>query len=222
MPAKNILKQYLENGIYHIYNRGVEKRNIFMDNQDYKTFLYFLKIYLQKPSDNSDDDSFRIKSSNKKNFSDKIELLCYCLMPNHFHLLIKQKEEKDITDFMRCLLTNYSMYFNRKHKRIGSLFQGRYKAVLVQDDNYLLHLTRYIHLNPIKKITKNINPEKYDYSSYKDYLGLRNTKWIKPNFILEYFKENKKDILINKASYKNFVESYKIDSGEILGNLILE
>ena len=154
MPSRNSLKEYVEGGIYHIYNRGIDKRDVFTDSGDYKYFLHLLKVYLQDPKKTKrtvllDDKHLYIR----RNFFGKIDLLCYCLMPNHFHFIIRQREASDITEFMKCLMTSYSMYFNIKHKRTGTLFQGRYKAVLVKDDNYILHLSRYIHMNPIPKRT---------------------------------------------------------------------
>lgn len=139
MPAKNSIKQYVENGYYHLYNRGVEKRNIFLDDQDYSVFLGYIKQYLG-PHEGSDP----------KSLVDDIDLIAFCLMPNHFHFLAKQKTIDGITKFMRAICTNYVMYFNKKYERVGTLFQGKYKGVLLDNDTYLLHLSRYIHLNPIK------------------------------------------------------------------------
>ncbi len=236
MPSKNIIKEYLKGGVYHVYNRGVGKQDIFLNDHDYSTFLFYLKLYLDNPKNTKELDLYhKRKHTLRKNFYKTIDLLCYCLMPNHLHLLIKQKNEKDIIEFMKCLITTYSMYFNRKYDRVGHLFQGRYKAVLVDNDNYLLHLSRYIHLNPVLenpvegqtldkgKIQKITN---YPYSSYLNYLGKKNTSWVKQEFILDYFEDNKKDILLDKNktkfSYKNFVEDYIIDSEEIIGGFVLE
>lgn len=228
MPSRNSIKQYQEDGIYHIYNRGIDKRVIFKDSKDYAYFLYLLKIYLLDPVLLREDiertgQSLHKKRSRERSHFGKIELLSYCLMPNHFHLLIKQKGETDISDFMKSLMTSYSMYFNLKYKRQGTLFQGRYKAALVKEDDYLLHLSRYIHINPLK--VQGLSCPKlgeYDYSSYADYLGRKNTKWINKNVILAYFTENKENSFINHSSYKSFVEEYANDSELILGDLILE
>lgn len=225
MPARNIIKQYVENGIYHVYNRGVEKRDIFIDERDYKTFLYFLKQYLIEEKDPiRDKKNYKGRTFVRRSFYERIELLAYCLMPNHFHLLIKQKNKDDLKEFMQCLATSYSLYFNDRYERVGTLFQGRYKAILVKDDNYLLHLSRYIHLNPAKddKGRTFVKLQGYDFSSYQDYIGVRNTKWVKTGFILEYFNDNKEQEIINKSTYRDFVEGYAFDSKEIIGNLALE
>ena len=157
MPAKNSIKQYLENGYYHIYNRGVEKRTIFLDSQDYAVFLSYLKSYLlpkkekklmeklSHPTISCRERDKILRELRLNNFYNDIHLLAYCLMPNHFHFLIKQAKAESIDRFMNSLCTRYTMYFNRKYKRVGSLYQDVYKAVLVSSEPQLLHLTRYIH-----------------------------------------------------------------------------
>lgn len=229
MPAKNSLKLYSENGYYHIYNRGVEKRTIFQDEQDHKVFLHFLKTYLSKPDQQKDREKdpleLAIRPRPLKNFFQEITLLGYVLIPNHFHLLIKQRSANGIEKFMRSLGTKYVQYFNRRYKRVGPLFQGVYKALLINTDEQLLHLSRYIHLNPIhgcdkespchERLTKS-------YSSYADYLGKRKTEWVHPEEILSFFKTaqraNPKDFL----SYQSFVEDYHQPTEEILGNFTIE
>ncbi len=224
MPSKNIIKQYVEGGVYHIYNRGINKEDIFLDNQDYSVFLFFLKLYLDNPENLKNLDPQKRKYLSRKNFYKKIDLLCYCLMPNHFHLLIKQIGERDIAEFMKCVVTNFSMYFNNKYERVGTLFQGRYKAVLVKDDSYLLHLSRYIHLNPVAKGLPLGKLVGYSYSSYQNYLDKKNTRWVNPEFILSFFGKDSNIKLerYDLSSYQDFVEKYKGDSKEILGDLALD
>ena len=209
MPAKNLIKQYAEDGIYHIYNRGVAKNDIFLDEEDYKTFLFYLKIYLSDPLDLKKDlpgsDPSRIE---RKNFHGKIQLLNYCLMPNHIHLLIKQGEISAITEFMRCIMTNYVMYFNAKYERVGPLFQGKFKAILVDKDEYLLHLSRYIHINP-SDLPGSDPIKEYTYSSYADYIGHRNTKWVSTKLILSMFGSDEDGISAKQLLYKEFVEDNK-------------
>jgi putative transposase len=215
MPSRNSIKIYVENGYYHIYNRGVEKRIIFEDDQDYKVFLKYIREILSPVDIGQSSDTEKILL---KNYSTEIDLVAYCLMPNHFHFLIKQKSKFSIEGFMRALMTRYSMYFNKRYDRVGSLFQGRYKAVLIKDEPYLLHLSRYIHLNPAE-YTNNLESA---YSSYADYLGRRNTPWVKPNDILSLFAQNSVVNLQKIKSYKKFVEEYATDSSIILGGLVLE
>ena len=139
-------------------------------------------------------------------------------MPNHFHFLVKKKNIDSMQKFIRSLLTRYSMYFNKKYERVGSLFQGPYKAVLVSKDEYLLHLSRYIHLNP-NEYTNNLIEA---YSSYAEYLGKRKTKWIKPKIVLSFFSQAKLPYLEKLNTYKNFVEGCKRDSKLTLGELVLD
>lgn len=221
MASKNSRKVYSENSYYHIYNRGVEKRLIFLDNQDYYVFLSYLKEYLlpkdeQKLSQQLSDPNTPYKEKSKilrllrlNNFADEITLLAYCLMPNHFHLLIKQKSGKSIDKFMNSLCIRYAIYFNRKYKRVGSLFQDVYKAVLIENEPQLLYLSSYIHRNPGKILPKSKSATQDQVwraylsqpSSYPEYLGQRQTEWVKSDEILGYFsKEN------HQLSYQAFVE----------------
>jgi len=218
MPSKNILKTYIENGYYHIYNRGVEKRNIFSDEQDYQVFLSYLKIYLSPKEESinniKNEANFGSEDKNKaisqlytlNNFFNKISLICYVLMSNHFHLELRQTNKKDIEVFMRSLITKYTMYFNKKYNRVGPLFQGRYKAVLIQSEEYLLHLSRYIHLNPQELLTKGELLQSYPWSSYPAYVEDLSINWLKKDFI------KNKNFTFN--SYKKFVENYEERSEE--------
>lgn len=216
MPAKNSIKVYTEGGYYHLYNRGVDKRIIFGDEQDYAVFLSYLKTYLTPKNENElyqklADSTISYREKDKilnllklNNFASEITLICYCLMPNHFHFLIKQKSADGIDHFMNSLCTRYTMYFNRKYKRIGPLYQDVYKAVMVVSDEQLLHLTRYIHRNPISSVTKGdaFRAEiMKQSSSYPEYLGQRKTEWVHPEEILKFFSKNNPAL-----SYQAFVE----------------
>lgn len=212
MAAKNSQKEYVANSFYHLYNRGVEKRIIFNDSQDYNVFLSYLKEYLL-PKDHIGlqkqltDPAVRwvkkdeiLKLLRMNNFEGNITLLAYCLMPNHFHLLIKQREENAIDSFMNSLSVRYAMYFNRKYKRVGSLFQGVYKAVRVLSDGQFLHLSRYIHRNHLSLQEVVLQNLKEQYSSYGDYIGARKTQWVKTEEILSYFSKTNP-----RLSYESFV-----------------
>ena len=202
MPAKNSRKIYVENGYYHIYNRGVEKRTIFLDKVDYAVFLSYLKSYLlpknekelyEQLSDSNTSSTKKnkiLKLLRLNNFNKEITLLAYCLMPNHFHFFIKQKNIGSIDRFMNSLATRYTMYFNRKYKRVGHLYQGVYKAVLVTSDGQFINLSRYIHKQALP-----LQP-----SSYSDYILRSKTEWVHPEEILAHFSKNNKQL-----SYENFV-----------------
>lgn len=187
MPGKNLIKEYSENTYYHIYNRGVNKQPIFLDYSDKEVFLSLFKRYLSEMLEKTP------KREQHPSYIDDIELLAFCLMKNHFHIFVYQiSDPNSITKFMRSLTTSYSMYYNKKYKRVGPLFQQRYRAVRINDDAQLLHISRYIHLNPN-------DYESYGWSSYSYYLGLKNADWIKPGRILELFD----------GDYKAFVAEYK-------------
>ncbi len=193
MPARNSIKTYAEDAYYHIYNRGVEQRVIFQDDQDYGVFLSYLGEYLSPKDENelsrrlcdpkiTGKERDRIsKILRLRNFSCEITLMAYCLMPNHFHLFIKQNSSGAIDGFMSSLATRYSMYFNHKFKRTGSLCQGVYRAVLVDKEDQFLHLSRYIHR---QALDLHNSP-----SSYPDYTGARRTSWVHPEEILSYFSK---------------------------------
>jgi putative transposase len=209
MPAKNSLKQYLENGYYHIYNRGVEKRIIFLDQQDYGVFLSYLKEYLL-PKDEKElyerlsdpKTSYREKDKILKllrlnNFNKEITLLAYCLMPNHFHFFVKQKEARSIDRFVQSLATRYTAYFNKKYKRVGSLYQGVYKAVLITNDKQFIYLSKYIHKQALASQGETLRGQP---SSYEEYIGKRKTLWVNSKEVLSYFSKTNPSL-----SYKNFV-----------------
>ena len=198
MPSKNAIKIYIEDGIYHIYNRGVEKRDIFCDEQDYKIFLYYLKSYLTD-IDKQDKPPYGIsRYSSDFTLHKEIRLLCYCLMPNHFHLMMQQLTISAMPDFMKRLSNAYVKYFNDKYLRDGGLFQGCYKAALVKKESHFLHLPYYIHIhNPYELYQKTIKDEEiimqkirdYPWSSYLDYLGERKSDWVYTEGLMQQFQE---------------------------------
>ena len=126
MPARNIVKQYIENGFYHIYNRGVEKRIIFNEKEDYLVFLHYIKVYLSSIEELK-KDKIMVKRLDKyihNNLSKEINLISFVLMPNHIHLVVQQLTKDGIIKFMRRLTTAYVMFFNKKYNRVGTLFQS--------------------------------------------------------------------------------------------------
>lgn len=213
MPARNALKQYLENGYYHLYNRGIDKQLIFRDQQDYSVFLGYLKQYLipknevylrnklSEPAISSIEKDKILKLLRLNNFNGELSLLAYCLMPNHFHFLIKQVFANTIDRFLRSLGSRYSQYFNHKYKRIGPLYQGVYKAVLVNTEPQLLHLTRYIHKQALAFQGESLEAIEQQPCSYFEYLGKRKTEWVKSKDVLSYFSEKH-----HLTSYQSFIK----------------
>ena len=202
MASKNSVKVYIPNSFYHVYNRGVEQRKIFLDPQDYFVFLSYIETYLlpkdQKSlyaillsQDSSQQEKDKaLKLLKLKNYNSQILLICYALMPNHFHLLIRQNDPI-LNSFMNSLGTRYAMYFNRKYRRKGVLFQDVYKAVLVETDEQLIHLSRYIHLNPIEALNLPVSNWKDVQlpSSLPEFFGERKTEWISKEYILDFFSK---------------------------------
>jgi len=133
--------------IYHIYNRGNQKKEIFLDSHDFSFYIHKLQ-----------------KAVKDYNFS----LIAYCLMPNHVHLVVKQNTEQTPQLLIASLHTSYSKFFNKKYKLIGHLFQGRYKQKIVTSDEYARYLVAYIHLNPVQAGLCNV-PQEYPWSSYREY-----------------------------------------------------
>lgn len=230
MPASNRTKLYLEDSYYHIYNRGVEKRLIFLDEQDYGVFISYLKEYLSfrdeiELANRLSDPNIPYKERDRilrllklNNFYEEITLLAYSLMPNHFHLFIKQKGAQSIDKFMQSLATRYVMYFNRKYKRVGALFQDIYKAVIIESDEQFIYLSKYIHK---QALTHNLGTQGSTLSaweqpsSYPEYLGKRKTEWVHPEEVLAFFSKTNP-----KLSYQAFVE--EINDFGMIENLTLD
>lgn len=170
---------------YHLYNRGTEKRNIFSSRADNDRFLTLLYLANQSGAIHLQLQGRTLKElSTRREGEPLVAITAYCLMPNHFHLLVRELQEGGTSKFMQKLMTGYTMYFNKKNDRSGSLFQGRFKATHVADDRYLRYLISYIHLNPVKLIEPRWKEasiadragaerylESYTQSSYLDYLG---------------------------------------------------
>ena len=204
--------QFIENQIYHIYNRGVEKRNVFLEDKDYFRFIHDLLEFNDEDSavnvayylnNQSKEVELQYLKKERKPRKLLVEILIFTLMPNHFHLVLKQKKEKGIVKFMQKLGTGYTNYFNKKYERVGSLFQGRFKAVLISEDAHFIHLPFYIHTNPLdlyygsstsidwQKQIKFL--ENYRWSSFLDYIGKKNFPSVTSrNFILDFFESEKK------------------------------
>src|SRR3989344_3887322 len=144
--------------IYHVYNRGVEKRKVFLNERDYLRFVAGLYIFNDTtPALNAGRSliessiEVRLQSEKKKRL---VEIIAFCLMPNHYHLLLRQRVDGGITEFMRKLGGGYVNYFNLKHQRVGPLFQGKFKSVLISDESQFMYIPFYIHLNPVDLIVK--------------------------------------------------------------------
>lgn len=195
MPQKFTIKQYSTDSYYHIYVRGVNKQSIFTEAADYKRFISLLERYLSGKRYVSDGNGIY------PSYSDDVDLIAYCLMSNHVHLLIFQKADSEaIKRFMSSLLTSYSKYFNAKYRRVGSLFESRYKAKRIDNDSYLTHISRYIHMNPRRWAT-------YRYSSLSYFVSKETPIWLKPEYALEEFATGN--------DYLDFLKDYQERKDEL-------
>jgi len=212
--------RFVNKEIYHVYNRSVEEKEIFVDDQDRFRFIHDLfefndeapavNLYYKRPLIQSYEAKPRKIEQQKRKLL--VEILAFVVMPNHFHLLLRQIKENGISNFMHKLGTGYTMYFNQKYERAGSLFQGTYKAILVNQEAHFIHLPYYIHLNPLDlkfpewrdREIKNYKQamkflENYRWSSFLDYIGKKNFPSVtQREFLNEFFEgpENyKKDAM---------------------------
>lgn len=207
--------------IYHIFNRGIDSRPTFTDSKEYNRALLALKYYrfvsppaglaqtLNMPVEKRDEIVSYLEKENDK----VIEILTYCFMPNHFHFLIKQLKDKGISKFISNFLNSYTRYFNTKHHRIGPLFLNQFKAVRIETEEQLLHVNRYIHLNPYTSyILKNFDDlVNYRWSSYPEYLALTRDNLCEKSLILSFFKNIKgyRKFIFDQADYQRELDGIK-------------
>lgn len=208
----------VEDSYYHIYNRGVEKRIIFSDERDYQRFLQTLYYYQFEGPKPAFSTRHRFQIKDFSNNPKIVEVTCYCLMPNHFHLLLKQVSENGISEFLGKVINSYTKYYNTRHNRVGPLFQGVFKAVLVENNFQFMHLSRYIHLNPYASelIKERDQLKLYTYSSYSHFIGLEANKLCVNGTVLGLFKDRK--------DYQEFVEGHADYGREIayIKHILLE
>lgn len=208
---------------YHIFSRSIGKYIIFNGVDEYQRFidlvdLFRFQNFIYKYSEFialSSSRQLKIRDDLQLNSNCKVEIIAFCLMPTHFHLILKQKVNNGISNYMCRVLDGYSRYFNEKHKRLGPLWAGRFKNVLVSSDDQMLHLTRYIHLNPTS-VGLVDDPEKWEFSSYREYVN----SIIKHNNLTELDKI----ISIKPSDYRKFVDDRKSYQRELsrIKKLIIE
>lgn len=205
--------EFVGGEFYHLYNRGNSKQKIFNDKNDYERFAQLLFLANSKNSFNFFN---LLKDGHLYDFErgdTLVDIGAYCLMPNHFHILITPKEEGGVSKFMQKLTTAYVMYYNQKHKRTGGLFEGKFKSKHIADDRYLKYIFSYIHLNPVKLIEpkwkesgiKNKSKaldflKGYAFSSYPDYKK----------------EDREQGIIINRKPFPNYFPTQEHFDAEIL------
>jgi len=229
------------NEIYHVLNRGVDKRKIFLDDQDYFRFIHDLFEFNDENRVNTtfyrfhksnDIASRKIEKREKRPRKLLVDIHAFTLMPNHYHILLSPRKERGISRFMKKLNMGYAKYFNQKYERKGALFEGRYKFIIVKDDSHFIHLPYYIHLNPldllstewrqreIKSYGKSINfLEKYRWSSHLDYLGKKNfPSVINKKLLLDFFEGEDE----YKKSIYGWLKNLDVEKNEELKEISLE
>lgn len=197
--------------VYHVFNRGIDRRPVFLKRGDYlraqqliavykhaEIPIRFSQIYLQP-------ENIRIQMLKGVYKSERIvDVLSYCFMPNHFHFILLQKQDGGISRFMSNFTNAYTRYFNTKYKRLGHLFEGVFKGVFVESDEQLIHLSRYIHLNPISASIIEIKKiQNYQWSSYMNYLSSEENLIVETDFILGLFnsREKYRQFVLDQAEY---------------------
>jgi len=190
---------FAEGEYYHIYNRGTDKRDIFVDDRDFDRFLQSMNEFnAEEPIGSIFENSFhkhQLGSLASKSKKPLVRIIAYCLNPNHYHLILKQVAEKGIEKFMQRLGTGYTKYFNNRYQRTGSLFQGTFKAIHVETNEYLLHLSAYVNLNNQVHQLGSLASK----SSLKEYMGESGSRFCVANEVLEQFptKEGYWDFMQN-------------------------
>lgn len=197
MPCRNVLKTDVESSFYHVYARGHARQQIFRDDSDYLAFLAIFERYLSTKvlSDKYGKPYVSLRG--------QIELLAYCLIDNHFHLLFYQTDKGAMSKLMRSVMTSYSCYFNKKYDSTGALFETRYKASLISSNDYLAQISRYIHLVPGDWLA-------YPYSSVHSYF-IGAPDWLQPDRVVGLFGSTPvyADFLNDSTDYEKSLDYIK-------------
>lgn len=200
-----------EGEIYHIFNHSVAGMPIFRGSRENDLFLEAMKFYLQpKPP-----TKFSIYRKSRQSFPIKLDqkivtIINYCLMPDHFHLTLRQEQKDGIKQFIQRVSNSFAHYFSLKYRKRGHVFEDKFKAVHVETEEQLLHLSRYIHLNPVTSYLVE-KPEDYSYSSYRIYLGEEASDIIDPSLILNNFslREKYQQFVMSQKDYQRTLDRIK-------------
>ena len=211
----------VNNEVYHLYNRSISFTPTFVSKRDYQRALEILNYYQFAKTRLSFSKVRRLSLKERTNLLEKlrkkgnrlVKILCFCLMPNHFHFLLKQMKKGGISKLVANFQNSYTRYFNLKNKRVGPLFQGPFKAVRIETDEQFIHISRYIHLNPYSSLViKTLEElERYPWSSLGEYLHPREKKLSFPKEILSFFKNppKYKKFVFDQADYQRELEKIK-------------
>ncbi len=206
--------------IYHVFNRSVGKLPIFLSRRDYERAIEVFKFYLHNKPPLRFSYYNRLTDDQKRKLSEEIiqshekvvEIICFCLMPNHFHFLLKSLTEDGIKQFISNFQNSYAKYFNTKTNRNGTLFQQNFKAVRIESDEQLIHVSRYIHLNPVTSYLMDAKDmENYQWSSYYDYFKENSPPYLTKDLVLTNFKSYKeyKQFTLDQVNYQRELDKIK-------------
>lgn len=217
MPYRRV--PFVNNEVYHAIARGVAKKPIFTSSNDYHRALSLIDFYRRGTLSLRFSYFKRLYREEKENFLKRlknkkpvVEILAFCLMPNHIHFLLKQLEKRGIPIFMSNFQNSYAKYFNTKYQRIGPLFQPMFKAVRIETDQQLIHVSRYIHLNPVSAYLIEIEElENYPWSSFGAYLNRKTLEFVNPDLVLSLFESSAKyrQFVYDQADYQRKLERIK-------------
>lgn len=202
MPRRNAIKVYGNDQYYHCYNRGANRADIFRDSEDYRFFLSLFKRHL---SNQPTSDKTRRPYPH---YRDEVELIAYCLMPNHYHLILYNKNDNGVEKLMRSTMTAYSRYFNLRYGHSGTLFESHFLASRITSEEYLWHVSRYVHLNPLD-IGRDATS--YQYSSIHYYAGRKSAEWIHSERLVESGVERRRYVesVVNERDYHQLRDRLK-------------
>ena len=213
---------------YHVYNRGIDGMAIFKGDRDYQRFITLLNYYrfanlsmrLSHLNQMSEINRNSFLEQIYSTYEQNIDILCYCLMPNHYHLMLRQRVDGGISTFMRILQNAYAQYFNTKYKRKGRLIQSEFQYLLIESDEQSDHVSRYIHLNPATSQLVSINQlESYRYSSYPTYLGRYRDIFVSDEFIIQRFssRDEYKSFVLARADFQRELNKIKLPTHRVCG-----
>jgi len=202
---------------YHVFNRGVARQPTFLSRFDYKYALESLAYYqvvnpvipLSRFRETSEEDRGNYLDT-ILNMPRYVDIVAFVFMPNHFHMLLKQNEESGVSTFLSKFTNSYTRYFNVKHQRVGPLFQGRFKSVHIETTEQLLHVSRYIHLNPlVSGVVREEEVKRYEWSSLSDYLQASSKKCVLLPVLETFPKGDYEKFVMDHASYAQELEKIK-------------
>lgn len=216
MPRKII---FINEYIYHVCNRGIERRAIFNDRFDYDRFVQIMRYYRHESPKFSFSQFKDLEKGARHDFllshaqtPKLVDILSYCLMPNHFHLLLRQRLDSGVSKFLSNLSNSYAKYYNAKYSRIGPLYQGPFRAVFIETDEQLIHVSRYIHINPaVSSLIQQDRLMDYEWSSLSNYLEPSTQEIVETETILLKFSglQTYADFITNQIDYAKQLEKIK-------------